>query len=475
MQVLAFTAGGDGVKSVPVSCHTEQDVPGSPSAVKALLMTPDSILVSWKAPELPNGIVNQYTVYIQEGSEDARSQKVSPSQLNYEASGLKKKERYNFWVTASTNVGEGEASKTVTIAPGTRVPAKIASFDNTFSVSYREDVKLPCQAVGAPLPEIQWKIKGTPYAASERVRLLPEGSLLVREVTRDDAGEYTCTVENMYGQDTVTHQLQVQAPPYPPHLSLASTTTTSITIKVKPRKEEETPIHGYTVHYKPEFGDWETTQIGNSLQDYTIENLWCGTRYQLYVRAYNGIGTGEGSDVINTRTKGSAPAVPDANRFIEGSASSVTLHLSAWSDGGCPMLYFVVEYRGKGNQDWTLVSNSVKPGGNFVVLDLSPATWYNLRVTAHNNAGSTVAEYEFATLTLTGGTIAPARETSEKENPLLAMLMNLNLVVPAAAAIMVIIAAIVVICVIKGRNNGHKGLLWLLCYSVQLLFHFHFV
>jgi hypothetical protein len=25
MQVLAFTAGGDGVKSVPVSCHTEQD------------------------------------------------------------------------------------------------------------------------------------------------------------------------------------------------------------------------------------------------------------------------------------------------------------------------------------------------------------------------------------------------------------------------------------------------------------------
>lgn len=142
--------------------------------------------------------------------EDARSQKVSSTQLNYEATGLKKKERYNFWVTASTSVGEGEPSKTVTVAPGTRVPAKIASFDNTFSVSYREDVKLPCQAVGAPLPEIQWKIKGTPYAASERVRLLPEGSLLVREVTRDDVGEYTCTVENMYGQDTVTHQLQVQ-------------------------------------------------------------------------------------------------------------------------------------------------------------------------------------------------------------------------------------------------------------------------
>lgn len=37
------------------------------------------------------------------------------------------------------------------------------------------------------------------------------------------------------------------------------------------------------------------------------------------------------------------------------------------------------------------------------MLDLEPAQWYHLRVTAHNNAGFTVAEYEFATLTITGG------------------------------------------------------------------------
>jgi hypothetical protein len=47
----------------------------------------------------------------------------------------------------------------------------------------------------------------------------------------------------------------------------------------------------------------------------------------------------------------------------------------------------------------------VKPGGNFVVLDLDPANWYHLRVTAHNNAGFAVAEYEFATLTVTGGNV----------------------------------------------------------------------
>ena len=95
--------------------------------------------------------------------------------------------------------------------------------------------------------------------------------------------------------------------------------------------------------------------------------------------------------------------MPEPQAFLEVSAGSVTLHLNAWVDGGCPILYFVVEYKPRNHQDWTLVSNSVKAGGNFVVLDLNPASWYNLKVTAHNNAGFSVAEYEFATLTVRGG------------------------------------------------------------------------
>ena len=108
---------------------------------------------------------------------------------------------------------------------------------------------------------------------------------------------------------------------------------------------------------------------------------------------------------MTTKTKGVEPTVPVPQSFLEVSAGSVTLHLNAWVDGGCPILYFVVEYKPRNHLDWTLVSNSVKAGGNFVVLDLNPATWYNLKVTAHNNAGFSVAEYEFATLTVTGGKV----------------------------------------------------------------------
>ena len=57
------------------------------------------------------------------------------------------------------------------------------------------------------------------------------------------------------------------------------------------------------------------------------------------------LGTGEGSEIIHTRTKGSGPTKPEASKFLEPSSNSVTLHLGTFSDGGCPMLYFVVEYK----------------------------------------------------------------------------------------------------------------------------------
>ncbi|XP_047359288.1 Down syndrome cell adhesion molecule-like protein Dscam2 isoform X33 [Vespa velutina] len=461
MQVLAFTSGGDGVKSAPIHCQTEQDAPEAPIAVKALVMSPESILVSWRPPNQPNGVISQYTVYTKaDNAEEPTSQKVPPNQLTYEATGLDKQRRYQFWVTASTNIGEGEASKIVTLGPSVRVPAKIASFDDKFTATYKEDVKLPCLAVGVPAPEVTWKVRGSVLQPSDRLRQLPEGSLFIKEVDRADAGEYSCYVENSFGHDTVTHQLIVNAPPHSPQVTLTATTTNSLTMKLRPHPTDNAPIHGYTIHYKPEFGDWETVQISSTAQKYTLENLWCGSRYQIYVTAYNGIGTGDPSDILNTRTKGSKPIIPEAARFIEVSTNSITLHLSAWSDGGCPMLYFVVEHKKKHQQEWNQVSNNVKPGGNFVVLDLDPASWYHLRVTAHNNAGFAVAEYEFATLTVTGGTIAPARELPDiigggnDEDPVKFFMANLNLVVPVVAAVLVIIVAVIVICVLKGKGHG---------------------
>ncbi|XP_057660493.1 cell adhesion molecule Dscam2 isoform X14 [Diorhabda carinulata] len=462
MEVLAYTSGGDGVHTTPIHCQTEQDAPEAPTAVKSLVMSDDSILVSWKPPTEPNGIIEYYMVYYKETGSDEKpkSQKIVPNlrnqNLSYQAKNLDSNLKYEFWVTAATTIGEGQPSKKVTVSPSTSVPAKIASFDDTFTTTYKEDVTLPCLAVGVPTPVITWTIKGVKFSANtnDRVRQHPDGSLFIRDITRTDAGEYSCKVENDYGQDFVTHHLIVNAPPNAPIVQLTSTTTNSLTIKLKPHDTDGEPIHGYTIHYKPEFGDWETNQVGPNIDKYTIEKLLCGTRYQLYVTAYNSIGTGDPSDNLTPKTKGEKPIIPSAEKFIVVSSNSITLHLNAWSDGGCPMLYFVIEQKKKNSNEWIQVSNHVKPGGNFVLLDLDPAQWYHLRVTAHNNAGFNVAEYEFATLTVTGGTIAPARDmpTMKLLFPWIPDWVDWNIAVPVAATVVVVVVGIVVICVALSRK-----------------------
>lgn len=92
--------------------------PEAPIAIKALVMSADSILVSWRPPNQPNGVISQYTVYTKaDDSEQPISQKVLSNQLTHEAAKLSDKRRYDFWVTASTNIGEGQASKIVTLSP----------------------------------------------------------------------------------------------------------------------------------------------------------------------------------------------------------------------------------------------------------------------------------------------------------------------------------------------------------------------
>lgn len=102
-------------------------VPEAPIAVKALVMSTDSILVSWKPPVEPNGIVEYYTVYYKPVSTDDKtevkptSQKIVPNlrnqNLSHQAKNLDSNLKYEFWVTAATTIGEGQPSKKVTVSP----------------------------------------------------------------------------------------------------------------------------------------------------------------------------------------------------------------------------------------------------------------------------------------------------------------------------------------------------------------------
>lgn len=102
IQILATTSGGDGVRSPPIYCTTDQDTPDAPTGVKALIMSKDSILVSWKPPVQPNGIIIKYKVYMKSSVEkETKEIEVPANQMSYEAAGLSENV-YEFWVSAMT-------------------------------------------------------------------------------------------------------------------------------------------------------------------------------------------------------------------------------------------------------------------------------------------------------------------------------------------------------------------------------------
>lgn len=84
-------------------------------------------------------------------------------------------------------------------------------------------------------------------------------------------------------------------------------------------------------------------------------------------------------------------------------ATVVTVWLDSWGDGGCGIMHFAIEYKSVQHSSWTMSSSHVKPTERiYSISDLSPATEYQLKITAHNNAGYTEALYNFTTLTLLG-------------------------------------------------------------------------
>lgn len=129
----------------------------------------------------------------------------------------------------------------------------------------------------------------------------------------------------------------------------------------------------------------------------------CGNTYQLYLTSHNKIGNSPSSPVLSVRTQGQPPGIPSAASFLSPNSTTLSLRLHVWPDNGCPISYFVVQYRPINEFHWTLVSNSVKMQRRFTVTNLAPSSVYQLKVEAYNVAGSNQAEFTFVTLTRDGG------------------------------------------------------------------------
>ncbi|KAE8748711.1 hypothetical protein FOCC_FOCC004514 [Frankliniella occidentalis] len=382
--VRAYTRKGEGVASRPVFCSTDEDAPGPPSDIKVVVSGPQSLLLTWLPPAEPNGAITKYTVYSRmvagPGREELKHEKqtLSASQTSHEVKGLQQHVEYQFWVTASTRVGEGQSSHPVSQVPTARAGARVASIGTVVSRPWRSSVALACRAVGQPEPRVSWR--------PHRGQVLDSGEVMITGLAKEHAGNYTCTAENAYGSDSITYTL------------IAGDSGGAA-------------ISGFTLHYRRQHGDPNRLDLPRRSLSHELKGLQCGTTYHLQLVAHNQVGSSPKSSMLSVRTQGQAPGRPSPAALLSPGPASLQLRLAAWPDNGCPLLYFVVRYRAVSDAQWTLVSNSLKPQRRFSINGLTPASGYQLQVEANNIAGSSTEEYTFFTLTKDGEQARPVKQT----------------------------------------------------------------
>lgn len=103
------------------------------------------------------------------------------------------------------------------------------------------------------------------------------------------------------------------------------------------------------------------------------------------------------------------PTAPSFDSLIRSNSTFASINLNAWSDNGCPIMNFMVQYKIHIVPDWIMLSNNIIPEQRQIIIsDLMPANWYDVVMTAYSEAGSTEAQYRFGTLTLDGGKNLPS-------------------------------------------------------------------
>ncbi|KAK8763992.1 hypothetical protein V5799_033399 [Amblyomma americanum] len=481
---------------------TVQDVPDPPGDVDVREVGSRTARVTWSSPFKGNSAITQYALHWKT-SDGLWQDTMSVSGLETKATirGLLPATTYQLRVRAHNALGIGEYSAPIeftTSKEPPRFPPKnvqatatntrtiSVSFDNPrrsssddeiegFYVGYRElssteaftfkTFEAPSQLISSPASRggdgRPVDMVGPSDAAEPSPHRLSYELTGLRRST-----EYVVTVQafNSKGAGPQSEVVRVRTmefdPPSAPLLRVGATTARSISLHWENEQLQDSPIIGYSVYYKEAAGgDWHEVSVPPDRRAFTLSDLRCGTEYLVYIRAANRAGRGPQGETLSVRTNGGRPVEPDPSRLFEVNSTFVVLHLDAWEGGGCPVLYFVVQYRqeqrasspSSPTSEWTLHSNNVVPQQQLVHLaDLIPGSWYTLLMSAHNDAGSTEVELTFATLTVTGD--LPSRQY-ELVDPQVTFYRHLTVTVPIVSAILVLVIVVGVIFVLLRRRN----------------------
>ncbi|KAG8201065.1 hypothetical protein JTE90_002739 [Oedothorax gibbosus] len=442
-----------------------QAPPESPEGLQLLQATSRQITFSWTAPSSGNSPITGYIIVYNQTrkskDEPLETVRVSSSDNKVTITGLNPGTTYAFRVHSENVLGRSGPSQELTITTEDEAPTnspldvRVIPVSSTMlkvtwkgptasSSGYLLGYYVGYRDLSLSDPYIY---KTVDISKQERMN-----EALISNLRRNT--KYSVTVQgyNSKGAGPASKEIIVQTlqhdPPKSPVLKVASTSEFSVELQWS--ISDETPVTGYVLQYRSESGAVsEESHVAPQRNGASIKNLKCGTQYHFSLTAFNNAGRGEPSEEVSASTKGGAPLAPEKTSLLSLNSTYAIIRLSSWIDGGCPILYFEVRYKPKLQKEWILQSSNIAPAQSTVTLsDLTPGTWYDLLMAAHNDAESTEAEYLFATLTASGATVPPLASISSTSSGPFSILRDPAVFVPIVCAIVVVVVITVVVAVV---------------------------
>ncbi|KAK8788727.1 hypothetical protein V5799_021505 [Amblyomma americanum] len=466
-----------------------QEPPDKVEDLEVTQVTSRSLTVSWLVPYSGNSPVLKYLVEhkallsssLQNVNQAATT---DPAEHSYVVTGLEPSTTYELRIRAINAIGQSDFSDPIVATTSQEAPSgsprdiKVSpTGSRTLHVTWKPPLQEETHG-GVQGYYVGYRVwgSGQPYLYKTLGSSSPSSSTSqdqqcflgeLRPRTRYGVVVQAFNAEGAgpSSDETMAQTLDVD-PPNAPRLNLVSCTSSSIQLKWDTPKEQ--PVDGYLLFYKAESrlkplrapsweaSEWSSVQMGSERSAYLFRGLGCGSAYTFYALAFNSAGRGPQSNVVLAKTDGSAPVAPELRDLVVANATRATLRLSSWKSDGCPITSFTVLHRRhSAHEDWApaatvLVTEPLLSRlPELAIRHLTPATRYQLLVSAHSEAGSTDAEYVFATLTLSGATVSAPHWTQANEP----QRRSVDVIVPAACTVFVTLLAAAVVAYTLSRRR----------------------
>uniref|UniRef100_A0A670IWD5 DCC netrin 1 receptor n=1 Tax=Podarcis muralis TaxID=64176 RepID=A0A670IWD5_PODMU len=374
-------------------------VPGPVENLRAVSVSPTSILITWEPPAYANGPVQGYRLYCTEVV-TGKEQNIEVDDLSYKLEGLKKFTEYTLRFLAYNRYGPGVSTEDLTVRTLSDVPSAMPQ-NVSLEVVNSKSIKVSWLP---PPPGTQngfitgYKIRHRKTARRGEIETLEPNNLWYLFTGLDKGSQYSFQVAAMtvngtgpssdwYTAETPESDLDESQVPDQPSSLHVRPLSTSIVMSWTPPLNPNIVVRGYIIGYGVGSPYAETVRVDSKQRYYSIEHLEPSSHYVISLKAFNNAGEGVPlyeSATTRSLTDISTPMLPPVG--VQAVALTHDAVRVSWADNSVPKNQKTTEVRFYTVRWRTSYSTSAKYKSadttalSHTVSGLKPNTMYEFSV-----------------------------------------------------------------------------------------------